>query len=390
MKAKPFLQTAWIVALLLAVIECGGAQGKIAPETSVDLRPFGIPRGFFQESERCKHTYNFVRSLIWLDENRLVFAFSTNPECSDIGGPVSAAIRIISFELNGKKLASQDIPYEAGDGGAIRLSPANDVHRGPDNTIVVQSMTAQSAAQLSLFSQNLEPLQKLDLPRATTFEGVTSEHHWIILQTPGANLGKDYTYYSGVPLAPVGEFSATRTEGLGQRVGENQIALISCAANACNRIRIRRADNSSWSYTEPKKDHGLIVLDWLADGSLLIESRRHASDKDSQVFVLQADGIRMDLPRIPPPYWAAKSFGFSSDGSRIAIGGFYVNASCDGMRDMFPIHCNEKRRLFILDQSAGKIIFERPLPGPARAALSPDGHHLSVVNDEQLLIYTLP
>lgn len=390
MKAKPFLQTAWIVTLLLAIIECGGAQSKEEPEISVDLRPFDIPKGFFQESERCKHTYNTVRSLIWLDEDRLVLAFSTNPECSDIGGPVSAAIRIISFELNGKKLTSQDIPYDAGDGGAIRLSPANCVQRGPDNTILVQSVTAQSTAQLSLFSQNLELLQKLDLPRATTFEGVTSEHHWIILETPGANLGKDYTYYSGVPLAPVGKFSATRAEGLGQKVGENQIALISCSTSACNGIRIRRADDSRWSYTEPKKDHDLTFLDWLADGRLLVESRRHANDKDSQVFVLRADGIRMDLSRIPPPYWAAKSFGFSSDGSRIAIGGFYVNSNCEGMRDMFPIHCNEKRRLFILDQSSGKIIFERPLPGPARAALSPDGHHLSVLDEGQFLIYTLP
>jgi hypothetical protein len=390
MKARFLWRRVGIATLLLAVAECASAQSKIAPETSVDLSSFGIPKGFFQENERCKYTYNSLRSLLWLDANRLVIAFSTNPECSEVAGTVSGAIRIVTFDLNGKTLASRDIPYDAGDGGAIRLSPANGVHKGPGDTIVVQNVSAQSRAQLSLFSRDLDPIQQLDLPRATLFEDTTSENHWIILETLGKNLGKDYTYYSGVPLESIGKFSATRAESLGQKIGENQIALISCTTSACNGIRIRRADDSSWSYTEPKKDHDLTFLDWLPHGGLLVESRRHANDKDSQVFVLRAEGIRINMPSIPPPYWAAKSFGFSSDESRIAIGGLYVNGSCEGMRDMFPIHCNEKRRLFVLDQPAGKIIFERPLPGPARAALSPDGHHLSVVDDEQLLIYSLP
>lgn len=379
-----------VAALLLTFVECARPQSKTPPATSVDLSALGVPNDFFNE-KYCNLSLNHVANLVWLDDQRLVFAFSTNQAC---GGSVTAAIRLVSLDLAGKKLASIDIPYDAGSGGSLRVSPANAAYKGPDDTIVVQSVAADSTARLSVLSQNLETLQQLDLPSESGkwFERVTSGHHWIILRTPGANAGDDYTYYSGVPLVPVGILSTTRAEAIGLNVGEMQVALIRCGKAGCdgNYLRVRSSDGSSWSYTEPKLDHDLNILDWLTDGSLLVDSRKHSNNSDSQVFILRVGGSRTDLARIPRQYWAEVSFGFSLNNSRVAIGGYHENESCEGLSEVLPLHCRRLHKIFVYEQASRKPIFEQVVRGTSRAALSPDGRHLSVLDDNKLLIYTLP
>jgi hypothetical protein len=385
MKAIAFCRTVCIATIFAVVVGCAFGRDKVSPRTIVDLGPFGIPEDFFRDIKYCQHERNGVRSLFWLDANQVVFAFSTNPTCPSASGEITASIRVMLFQFTGEKLASRDVPYDPENSG-IRTWPVDGVYAGPDNTVVVCTLKIDRTSRLSLLSKNLEPIQELNLPFGTSCEGVTSEHHWIMLETSGENSGDDHTYYSGLPLAPVAMFYVARNESILRNVGEMKVALV----DASNEIGVRKAGNSFWSYIEPKKDHDLTVLDWLADGSLLVESRRRSNDKDNQAFVLSPEGIRIDLPRMPPPYRAVKSFGFSVESSRIAIGGHYVNEACVSLREVLPVHCSEKHRLFVLDEKAGKIILERPLHGYARAALAPDGHHIAVLDDDKLLVYLLP
>ena len=99
-----------VAALLLTFVECARPQSKTPPATSVDRSVLGVPNDFFNE-KYCNLSLNHVANLVWLDDQRLVFAFSTNQAC---GGSVTAAIRLVSLDLAGKKLASIDIPYDAG------------------------------------------------------------------------------------------------------------------------------------------------------------------------------------------------------------------------------------------------------------------------------------
>jgi hypothetical protein len=388
-----FLRLLWVAALCLAGIGTLAAQKGLNPDVSIDLNAFGIPKDFFREEKYCKGNYDNVRAIVWLNAARFAFAFNTNPECQDHAGPLMASIRLVSFDLAGKNLHSIDLPFYAGDGYGVSIN--NHIAQGPDHEVVVIcEPTVEGDERITLLDSDLKTLQELDLPYGTAaFEGTTSEHHWVTLVNYNKPEGSNtYTYYSGVPLAPIGNFSLSRRDSIGSDLGENKVAILSGGIYSPGKINVRKADGSSSWFALTDTKHALHFLSWLSDGTLLYETETK-SGRQPRTFVVDSDGHRIDLPLLPSPFAAVVLFGDSSDSSRIALGAAHHWGDCgDGLSQvlLLPAICDRESVLFVVDRNAEKIIFEYPLHLTGRAALSPDGKHIVVADDNKLLIYTLP
>ena len=354
---------------------------SLRPIVSIDVQQYGIPRGFFDEHEHCRHAYNSLRSLRWPDSSHLIFAFSTNPECSDSTGPVDAAIRVLRFDIAGGLVASIDVPFDAGTGGAVQLS--NSIDLCPGGSVVIHTISEKNGTNLTILSPELKVLKAVPLSFGNMFWGTTFEHGWVVISNKGDDQRQKYTFYSIPEFQPLGSFLVDRNEWPPE-VGEYQVVVA-----GLDGVHLRRQDGTSWFYKPASGEYAHFEA-WLSDQALLfqIQDRKY---KGSLWSIFDRDGHRTDLPRLPSPYSEGVVFGFSADNRRFAIGGYSENYSCEGAKELISwLPCRVRRRLFLLDQSSERIIFQRALPGPATAALSPDGAHLAVLDRGKIDIYVFP
>jgi len=122
-----------------------------------------------------------------------VTAFGANPRCSnEIEKPFDGPLRIIAFDLTGKKLTSVDIPFQSDNQQAGKY-----LYNGPDGHLVVYTTLSVGRNELTMLSgTDLTTLQKLEFEGSVTptgdgqrhwvsapgFEGTTAEHHWIVFR----------------------------------------------------------------------------------------------------------------------------------------------------------------------------------------------------------------
>jgi hypothetical protein len=71
---------------------------------------------------------------------------------------------------------------------------------------------------------------------------------------------------------------------------------------------------------------------------------------------------------------------------RIALQVFRANP----LADVLDMDFGGRKVVAVYDSTTKRTLFRRTINGQAGAALSPDGHHLAVVEDDNLLIYDLP
>ena len=351
------------------------------PIRSIDLQPFGIPRGFFDEHEHCRHEYTSFRSLLWQDSQDLVFTFSTNPQCSDSTGPVDASLRLLRFDTSTALKSILDLPFEAGDGDAIQLG--NSIDLCPDEKLVVHTVGDESV--LTVLSPELKVLRVVHLPFGTLFHGTTVEHGWIIVSTRDNEHRDHYNYYSPLDFQTAGSFLVASDEMLGN-IGEYEILV-----NDTNRIYVRSGEKIVWSSIYSKGEF-FEFGSWLPNQAVLLQSLS-VKAKGGQWAIFSRDGTRENLPVLPPSQPKGYLFGFSRDAQRFAIGGYSESYSCESAKEFvpwFPCRTVKGERLFVLDRQRGEAIFERVLPGRGRAALAPDGKHLAILESGRINIYELP
>ena len=88
---------------VLSCIGCLGATAEPKPAISVDLLSRGMRPDFFAETTNsaCRYQYLGYRSVQWLDEQRILAAYSTTPDCAQTEGVRAGNIRLATFDARG-------------------------------------------------------------------------------------------------------------------------------------------------------------------------------------------------------------------------------------------------------------------------------------------------
>jgi hypothetical protein len=314
--------------IVLALICCYSADAQTKPIVSIDLTTAGIPQDAFSRKnyKDCPRQYFGYRSVEWLDEHRILVAFNTSPDCALKDGLLDGSLRIATFDLQGKMLQSTDVAYQAGDGGAVRVISHGGIWIGPDHTVIVEIPSPHLKALPD--SRDKVLVFSDELTQIQVFD--TDDHDRI----------GDGTHFAGV------------TEDR------------------------RRVLFSTPSDRETK------------ERTCLSYSKFPVTDPDAcSLYDLGSIKQRPDVTAVPKGYEFRAFPGASPDGLRSSV--FAVkeeNAPCM----LFGKFCRLKGTIVVFEPKTKRTLLKMDIPLDGRAALSPDGRSLAVLQQNKLEIFVVP
>jgi hypothetical protein len=309
------------------------SAAETKPSLTVDLVATGMPADQPEESsyKTCPYQYLGYRSVQWLDTQRILVAFNTSPYCALKEGIQAGTLRLIVFDLNGNLLHSADVSYDAGAGLGVLLIAHDGIWIGPNQTVIVEIPGSHLKAQPSSRDKVLVLSSELSPEQ----EIDTDSHQ---------------TYYDGIHFAGVG------------------------------------ADRHA-------------VLFWSSDGGI-------GHDRKCLLFSgmpLKPDGactpqdldeldpsVQYQRPALLPKGYQIRAFaGSSMDGGRVTLFGVKEGGLLGGC-DLFGKLCPSHGILITFETATNQLIFKMKLPLSGRAAISPSGKHLALLQNNRLEIFPLP
>ena len=365
------------------------AEQKRQPETIIELRPLGAASDLFAgNTDNSKYEKRGVLSALWLGSDRVAVAFSTNPRYGKSEAPEPLHMRLLIFDRSGKQQSSREWNFAAtGPEGDATL----DIEPGPDDSILAihDTPTPPGAVPEGNFIQVLNPdtslRQDFYVPATSIYAPAWPSATDLVLEQFFADKHIALSYYSGHPLASHAVVQAPPSAG-DILVGPKEVARKVCPAKSqCTGINVHRSDGTYWLYANTSPEIVPVPRAFLDASSLLIELRH--KDKAGPLIVAHVDGSQTQLPALPGGLEVAGVTGVSSNGQRFSIEAAGENGLCGA----FDFFCTERARVFVIDVPTSHIVFEESLSiNGGQTALSPDGHHLAILDHNALSIYAVP
>jgi hypothetical protein len=203
-----FLVSASVTALLL--VSGVAAVSSERPKMTVDLQGLGLREGVINVdgSRNCNFRSPAYRSVGWLDNNRIVVAFNSTPECSSKPGKFTGMLKVAIVDLKGKLLRTKEIAYETGWTAKLSWLKNGGVSVGTGGIVIVE-FTAQdpnlqaSKSRLLILSSELSILQEIDVGRGS-LAGLTKDGSGLMVWSSENLPGVACRIYTGVPFKQAG------------------------------------------------------------------------------------------------------------------------------------------------------------------------------------------
>jgi len=373
----------FFVALFFLLICLSLSHGVYAEDRPrplvIPLQPFGLPKGFFNagRSFTCIHMHLAGTRLFWLDDHRILVAFTTNPPCTFKGGSDTVNLRAVVFDKTGAKIASRDWLIE----GDLTL------FAGPGHMVVLWK-----GSRLDFLDDHLQTVETGELAEKPKGLYVTPARRTIPLLTAD---GRGFEFYTASPLKLLTTISIDQSTEINQvedwTPGDERLAGVLCHDKSdfsCTKILVvtpdanfLRPDGVPWSYEETAKPVALHPIGFLDATHLLISRQEKGFFHNSQVFIVRPDGSKTLLPSPGAMFNVRDIAGISSDGARFGLD--YASAVCE--------NCLAERRFVVEEVDSKRFLFEKPgSPFFSRFELSPDGKSVAVLDDGALIVYPLP
>jgi len=315
--------------VLLLAFSCS-LQAQVKPTHTFELASVGFPAESKEGDsyKTCPYEYVGYRAVRWLDDERVVLAFSTTPWCSMIAGPRSGTLKLVTMNMQGRMLHSTTVEYDAGDGQSSPLTNHDSVWVGPAQTVLVDERGLhlkghpKANGKLLVFSQELESLQEIDtgdheaMGDGNYFEGVSQDRAALLFSTsdPAERKQRRCLLYTGAPLRQTGKCSLGELDAM-------------------------------------RSPHPL--------GRAIVGKN----------------------------YQVAVDVGSSRDGARSSI---IILKNESSVCVMSGKLCPKSGKVVVFETATSRLLFRNSLPRSGRAALSPDGRRVAILDKGRLEIFELP
>jgi hypothetical protein len=312
----------------LAFTWCGSANGQIKPIVSIDLRVAGLPADAFTRNsyKECSYQYFGYRSVEWLDAQRLLVAFNISPDCAFKDGLLAGSLRLATFDVQGNMLHSADTAYDAGTGIGVRIIQHGGIWIGPGQTVIVEVPSPHLKTLPHSHDRVLAFSDEL-----IQIQEIDSDDH--------ARIG------DGIHLAGVSP----------------------------NRQRVL-----FWTATHEKTRERTC----LSYSNVPMTNAEACSPQD-----LDSIDPNPDMDVVPKGYKFGAFPGASTDGPRLTV---FAVKNESAFCELFGKFCPSKGRLVVFETNTKRALIKKDLPLDGRAALSPDGGRLAVLEQNRLKIFVVP
>ncbi len=362
-----------LLSLLLCLLpDCAAFPQAPAPTLVVPLP--GSPKDLFAGNLgfTCIHGFRGATRIFWLSPTRIVTIYSTVKPCSK-EAEANFNVRLIVFDLSGKTIATHD----------WRVTPGFDLLRGPNGTLVLRfgptlHVLDDQLHEVDTGEFDVAPEAVLSSPQGRTLPVLTQK-------------GDAVEFYAIHPLHLLSTVSRSNvpngTDFTIAVAGDERVAALACAANTdfCNRVRVFTPEENfslpngvSWSYDDPDKKVLLTPIGFLTDGALLIHRDSASFFSAPQVLLSKTNGTARPLPQAKGLGRPTHLIGIANQGDRFAL-------QSGGEPIASP------KRFLVLEIDRDKPIFSKS--GSAigsKAAMSPDGKWIAIMDRSQLALYPLP
>ena len=377
-----------IAAVFLTILPAHAQQAP-QPQVTIDLKPLGAATDLFADRGDSKYQQRGVINVFWLDNDHFAVAFSTSRRWSGTQKPEPLHIRLIVFDLQGKKLHSRD--WDVGAEGpeavmTVELTP------GPDNSIlVIHRSNSESKIPDGDFVQVLNSdttlRQDFHVPATSNWVPSILPEPGMVLQTYYADKHSSLTWWSGNPLKPGVKLDLSPNQGQLLAGPPGVATWADCTTSIfCTGVHVYRQEKPALYYSLPEGELEPLPRVFLSPTSLVIELRSEEK-KQSDLVLTHADGTHTPLPVIPHGSQVVGVTGVSRDGQRFAL----TAAGEVGICGMFDFWCNERSHAIVIDVPTNRIVFQQGVSAAAgTSGLSPDGKHLAIFDRDKLSVYALP
>jgi hypothetical protein len=371
--ARPFL----LLVSLLFIYSLGAVATSEKPSLVIPLESEGAPKELFVSKPgiTCLHGFRGWTGLFWLTVDRIAVAFTTEKPCNKEAGTSSNTVRVVVFNLNGKKVASQD----------WKVEERFVVVRGPVGTLVVSR-----GNKVQFFDPELHEVEsgQFDALPSALFE--TPFGRTLPVLTDKGNIVEFYSIQPLKLVSTLSRQSLPRASELDiEAAGDERAAAAACSgrtALSCNRIQVlvpeanfALPNGQPWAYEEPGKKVDLDPIGFLSDGELLIH--RDAFFSSGEVLLSKSDGSATPLPQakgLPRP---VRMVGVAPGGKR-----FSLEAGGDP-----TVSNNYAKHFVVADVDKPKALLEKIGSAFGGAGgMSPDGKWFAFMDKAELRLYPLP
>jgi hypothetical protein len=340
---------------ILVVIAEGSAQSS-APVIKVSLEHVGnpqFPTGFWL-SNSDPHFGHRSDALFWLGSDKVATTFFKEYCCRsgrNSGARYAAAI----FDLNRKTIATHE----------WTSTPDARFYVGG----TVGAVWVRHKDRVDVLSSDFGVVGEIPLPEKSQLI-CSKSGHGVAVQAGPTILFYDLANLSAVirTTVPADTWAADVYGGT---------ILLHSQTKRCYTSILRGNDEQSWninSGTENASGKCASGLGLLSFNATLVSGRspdtRDIVHRDGTVETIAAQGGLLGI----------------ADSGRLMFESFYPNPLAKKLDLDFGGH----KEISIYDPSSKATVFRKKFGGQSGAALSPDGHHLAVIDGHQLLIYTVP
>ena len=382
----PFCLTTAATFIFTAIPACPQWQSPVAV---IDLKPLGAASDLFANESEDKYQKRGLISVLWLGDDRIAAAFSTNPRFTNNDKPEPLHVRLVVFDLSGKQQNERDWSFGA-EGPAADSNL--DIEPGPDGSMLAVHGTNPMAGSAVPEGNNIQVLkpdaslqQNFYVPSTSTYVASWPSSAAIVVEQMFADNHLGFTWYRGQPLAPKAKLEMPRGETAGL-IGPDVAAHSVCADERhCSSIRVYPSSGKEWVFQSPSTELSPIPRAFLSATALLLELRHN--DKLEKLIVAHPDGTHTALPEIPGNQEILDVTGISEGGERFSLDTGRESKLCTGL----GFRCGEKGQTVVIDVPARQVIFQEKLSSHGgTSALSPDGKHIAIFDKNKLTIYPLP
>jgi len=294
--------------------------------------------------------------LYWLDSKQIAIIFYHGGCCVLWApGPPSYEVRAVTFDLSGQRKALRDWHVDE--------SHKRRALQGPGGYVVVTSEDG-----LEFFNFELATVKTITIPNKSTLWVSKNGGDSFALRTPSELL-----FYPRGPLDPPSRLAIPVSDKATPEdiLGTSAIFNGKCGADVwqLGRDGFWRAWTGGNQQSNCLRPLALLSQDsFLAGGQNGISIVHRNGEVET---VSQLEGKVLET---------------TPQSGRFLVQAFRPNA----MAQALDMDFGGTKRFLVYDISSHRVIFEHEYAGDAGAALSPDGHHLAIVEHRKLLIYDLP